>query len=76
MAEHDTDTRLLTRAEVEKRCGLGTSTVYRLMAAGHFPAPLRLTPGAVRWRSDEIDEWIASRPRGGSGAGPERHTGA
>ena len=51
----------MTRGEVERRTRLAIS----LQADGgrQVPAALRLTPGAVRWRADEIEEWIASRPR-------------
>ncbi|MCY3845685.1 MAG: AlpA family phage regulatory protein [Acidobacteria bacterium] len=62
MSEHDRD-RLLTRAEVERRVHLSRASVYRLVARGEFPAPLRVGPRAVRWRSYEIGAWISSRPR-------------
>ena len=32
-----TDDRLLTRAEVERRVGLGRSALYRAMREGRFP---------------------------------------
>ena len=37
----DTD-RLLTRAEVEARCAIARTTIYRLMRCGQFPEPLKL----------------------------------
>ena len=55
--------RLLTRPEVESRCGIARSTIYRLMRAGKFPEPLRVGPRAVRWPASEIEEWLAERPR-------------
>ncbi|MDE2667219.1 MAG: AlpA family transcriptional regulator [Acidobacteriota bacterium] len=55
--------RLLTRTEVERRCGLARSTVYRLMRQNLFPLPLKLGGKAVRWPQSEIESWIASRPR-------------
>jgi prophage regulatory protein len=42
--------------------GLGRSTVYRLIAAGSFPAPVRLGPRAVGWRWSDLDQWTRSRP--------------
>ena len=54
---------LLTRAEVERRTGLRRSSVYRLMRAGRFPAPLKVGPASVRWPASEIEAWIASLPR-------------
>ncbi len=59
---------LLRRADVERRTALSRATIYRRMALGAFPAPVRI-PGstAVRWRADEIDAWIAA-------CAPERDT--
>ncbi len=59
------ETRILRLPEVLVRVGLSRSTVYQLMAAGDFPASVRLTPTSVGWRSDDIDAWIASRVRTG-----------
>lgn len=52
---------LLKMAQVEKRVGLGKSTIYDLMAVGKFPKSVS-PPGvkAARWRSSEVDEWIAN----------------
>ena len=55
--------RLLRRQEVEKRCGLARTTIYRWMRAGMFPEPLRVGPRAVRWPESEIEHWLAARPR-------------
>ena len=58
----DTDT-LITRAEVMRRIGLCKTSLYKMMAAGTFPQPVKVTATAVRWRYSEVSEWIASRPR-------------
>ena len=59
------DERMLRRRSVERMTGLSKSTLYRLIKQGSFPPPLRLTAKAVRWRRDEINEWLSGRPRGG-----------
>ena len=59
---HEVD-RLLPRAEVERLVGLRRSAIYRLMRAGEFPAPLRISPTAVRWRQSEITAWVDGLPR-------------
>ena len=59
----ETKTQLLTRAEVEARIGLSTTSLYRLMRAGRLPEPLQIGPRLVRWREDEIEKWIATRGR-------------
>ena len=58
-----TDNRLLTRREVERRVGMGRSSVYRAMREGRFPEPLRIGPKSVRWSSHEIEAWIAGLAR-------------
>ena len=63
--------RLLTRSEVETRCGIARSTIYRLMRAGRFPEPVRVGPRAVRWPEHELDAWIADRPRATDEVQPE-----
>lgn len=55
--------RLLTRAEVERRVGLGRSSVYRLMRNGEFPEPFRIGRTGVRWSAAEIEAWAAALPR-------------
>ena len=56
--------RLLRIRSVCERVGLSRSTVYAYVASKRFPPPLKLGPGeggAVAWREDAVNEWIASR---------------
>ena len=67
--------RLLRREEVERRCGLARTSIYRMMRAGIFPEPVKVGPRAVRWAESEIERWVADRPRatgdsGGSSVKP------
>ena len=43
--------------------GLGRSSVYCLVRAGAFPAPLRIGARAVAWRADEVERWMSTRTR-------------
>lgn len=52
---------LIRRAEVLRRCAISNSTLYRLIDAGQFPAPVQVSPRNVAWVEHEIDEWIAHR---------------
>ena len=55
--------RLLARLPtVLHATGLGRSTLYRLVATGAFPAPIRLGARAIAWRWADIDHWSRSRP--------------
>lgn len=49
---------LLSVADVARRLGVSSRTVWRLDAAGKLPRKIRLG-GSARWRSDEIEGWIA-----------------
>lgn len=46
----------------------GRVQIWRYIQAGTFPAPIELGPNSVGWYEDEVDEWLASRPRRDYGA--------
>ena len=59
-----TDNRILiSRAEVEELVGIRRSALYRLMSEGSFPLPVKINQHSVRWRKNEVLDWINSRPR-------------
>ena len=58
--------RLLSLPEVERKVSLGRSTIYRRIARGTFPRPVKLGEGCVRWRESAIDNWIVSLPSTGT----------
>ncbi|MCY1707279.1 helix-turn-helix transcriptional regulator [Pannonibacter sp. SL95] len=53
--------KILRRREVEEMAGIGRSTIYKEMASGHFPKPLKLTAKAVGWLESDILEWVNSK---------------
>ena len=53
---------LLTISEVCALTRMGRSTVYRKVADGTFPRPIRLGPRMVRWWRCDVERWLASRP--------------
>lgn len=55
---------ILRLPEVVALTGRCRSSIYADIAAGTFPAPLRLGPRAVGWRSSVIDAWLNSREVG------------
>ena len=50
--------RLLRLREVESRCGIKHTTIYRMMEKGTFPRAIKVGPKAVRWDSSAIDAWV------------------
>lgn len=54
----------LRRPEVQKACGgLSRSGVEELVAQGILPKPYRLGARTTVWRSDELEEALASLPK-------------
>ena len=62
---HDVKRRLVSKKELKSVYGIPYSFAHiaRLEAAGQFPSRVRLGARRVAWFEDEIEEWIASRPR-------------
>ena len=59
--------RLMKLKEVVAATGLSRSSIYALIAEGLFPRPLQVGRRAVRWIEQEVQEWLSSRPRSGTG---------
>jgi prophage regulatory protein len=48
---------------VKGKTTLSKSAIYRLEAEGKFPKRVRLGENSTGWYEEEIQEWLASRPR-------------
>jgi predicted DNA-binding transcriptional regulator AlpA len=48
---------LLSAQAVSRMLGIGTRSLWRYIAAGKVPRPVRIGR-AVRWRRLELDDWI------------------
>lgn len=59
--------RMLRLPTVEDRTGLARSSIYRSMAQGDFPRPVRVGRRAVAWVESEVEGWIERKlvARGG-----------
>lgn len=55
--------RLLDVNDVKRLTSLGKTTIYQYVKDNKFPKPLRLGANKIRWREDEIAEWLRSLPR-------------
>ena len=71
--------KILRIQDVINVTGLSRTTVWRLERRGDFPRRLILGQNSCGWVAQEIQDWIASRPRGmtsgkrdGSPSGPSR----
>ena len=51
---------LMTAQEVADRLSFSVRTVYRLVARGVLPKPVRFNRKLVRWKKSDIDRYLAS----------------
>lgn len=54
---------ILRLPEVTRLTSLSKSSIYRLESIGQFPARVKLSESASGWRAEEVQAWIAGRPR-------------
>ena len=58
-ASADANPILITAEELAAKLSISKRTIYRLLSAGAIIKPIRFR-GIVRWRTAEIEEWIAA----------------
>ena len=63
MDKHIEDCRILRRDEVSKLTGLARATIYKKVADGSFPEPIRLGARSVGWRLSDIVAWLQAPER-------------
>ena len=49
---------LLSAENLAKMLDVSVRTLWRLRSSGKLPRPVKIG-GSVRWRADEVREWIA-----------------
>jgi prophage regulatory protein len=55
----DGEPLLVTASQIAMLMQISTRTLWRLLSGGKIPEPLRIG-GAVRWRLDDVKNWIAA----------------
>ena len=55
--------RIIRKPELLRVTGVSIASIYRWVASGTFPSPVKLGPGSVGWRETEIREWLDNRDR-------------
>ena len=53
-----TDQPFMKGTEVCLHIGISRTTLWRMVKAGTFPAPLALTVKTIRWRTADVERWI------------------
>ncbi|UVI39111.1 helix-turn-helix transcriptional regulator [Qipengyuania spongiae] len=55
---------LQTVDQVAEKLTISRATVWRYVSTlPDFPKPLKLSRGCSRWRAEEVDQWLETRPR-------------
>ncbi len=62
--------RILCLAEVIKQVNLSRATIYKMIRRGEFPRPLQIGQRSVGWPTNEISDWLHSRPHTTPRTGP------
>jgi prophage regulatory protein len=52
---------ILRRGDLKPATGLSPSTIYKMIASGEFPPPVKLGLKAVGWLKSDVDAWLAGR---------------
>lgn len=55
---------LVLRPEVSALVGLSRTSLYRMIRAHEFPAPIQVGKRRIAWRQSDLDAWLESRPTG------------
>lgn len=48
----------LRRKQLENQLNLSRSSIYKMIADGTFPKPIKLGRRAVGWRAEDVQEWL------------------
>ena len=51
---------MLDVKQVAASCGIGTSTVWKLVKLGTFPRPVYFGPKVARFKAEDIQKWVAN----------------
>lgn len=64
-----TTATIIRLPQVKQRTGLSRSTIYALIKAGQFKAPIALGARAVGWLESDVSEFIETRVKASRQAG-------
>lgn len=61
---------ILSRADVCRETGLSSTTLWRLVRAGAFPQPIRLSANRIGFRAATVSAWITDKEAAATEATP------
>lgn len=57
-------TGIASPPETCREVGLSRTTLWRMVKAGTFPKPVKLSPRRIGWRRADLHAWVESRQEG------------
>jgi prophage regulatory protein len=57
------DEQILSKKETSRTVNKSSTTLWRDVNAGTFPAPVQVGAGRIGWFKSEVMEWMRNRPR-------------
>jgi len=54
--------RIMRQAEVLAVTSASKNTIFRWVARGSFPPPVKIGSRAIGWRSSDVEAWLESLP--------------
>ena len=55
------DRPFLRERDLTALLSISSSTLYRWVGRGDFPAPIRLSEGVTVWISEQVADWLAQK---------------
>ena len=55
------DSQFVSDREAAAWYAVSRPTIWRWVSEGHFPKPIKLSPGCSRWRKSDLLAWEAAR---------------
>ena len=51
--------KFLKAKDVAERTSVSTAQIHRMVKAGRFPSPIKITDHRTGWVEEEVDQWIS-----------------
>jgi len=53
--------KIIGKKMMYEKLGISSTTLWRMIQRGEFPAPIQISPRRVGWLEEDVDQWIEKR---------------